>query len=153
MAAKGLQTHRLGPRRQSTIASARAMLLSGQAVTRPLPTRRYAMTPPSAASQVARRSGLALRPASDSFVLRMATRLVDVRAWSRLRLLVDVVVLYLAASAALFASTPIRVVSADRWLAALFPIVVIAILQVWRTPDERLAGSLLDTTANVFRSE
>ena len=80
----------------------------------------------------------------------MATRLVDVRAWSRLRLLVDVVVLYLAASAALFASTPIRVVSADRWLAALFPIVVIAILQVWRTPDERLAGSLLDTTANVF---
>jgi exopolysaccharide biosynthesis polyprenyl glycosylphosphotransferase len=75
---------------------------------------------------------------------------MDASGWSRLRLLVDIVVLYLATSAALFASTPVRIQHGERWLAAMFPILVIGILYARRSPDDRLTGSRLETLGNVI---
>ena len=76
-------------------------------------------------------------------------KLVDARNWSVVRLGVDVVVLYMAAAAAYFASAPIRSVPADRWLAAAFPLVVLTILHVRRERHNRLSGSKLDAAALV----
>jgi exopolysaccharide biosynthesis polyprenyl glycosylphosphotransferase len=71
------------------------------------------------------------------------------RFWQRLRLLIDVVVLYLAACAALFGASAMRIGSADRWLAVLFPLLTITVLRARRSPDDRLGGSLVDTVAYV----
>jgi exopolysaccharide biosynthesis polyprenyl glycosylphosphotransferase len=62
---------------------------------------------------------------------------------------VDVVVLYLAASAALFAPSSVRIGSEDRLVAAIFPLVVLGLMRARRSPDERLNGSLIDTWAHV----
>jgi exopolysaccharide biosynthesis polyprenyl glycosylphosphotransferase len=109
------------------------------------------MTPPPAATQAAAPTaiGVAHRPLSD-VATRASARLLDGRSWTRLRLFSDAIVLYLASSAALLADTSIRTVVANRWLAASFPIVVLAMLHVRRTPDERLNGSMLDTGAHVL---
>jgi exopolysaccharide biosynthesis polyprenyl glycosylphosphotransferase len=77
-------------------------------------------------------------------------RTLGARTWSRLRFLVDVVVLYLAASAALFASAGSRTTASSHALAACFPLLVLAFLNARRAPDDRLYGSLLDTAVNVL---
>jgi exopolysaccharide biosynthesis polyprenyl glycosylphosphotransferase len=81
---------------------------------------------------------------------RMSERAFAPRAWARLRLSIDVVVLYLASSAALFADTSLHSAWSNRWLAAVFPILVIGLLHARRTPDERLNGTLVDTAAHVL---
>jgi exopolysaccharide biosynthesis polyprenyl glycosylphosphotransferase len=108
------------------------------------------MTPPPAATHAASSSvGSSAGRRADGLPLASA-RLLDARSWPRLRLLVDIFVLYLAAGAAVFADTSISSTSADRWLAAAFPIIVLAILHARQTPDERLNGSVLDTSAHVL---
>jgi exopolysaccharide biosynthesis polyprenyl glycosylphosphotransferase len=67
-----------------------------------------------------------------------------------MRFLVDAMVLYLASGAALFADASTRVVTTNHVLAACFPLVVLAILHARRSPDDRLYGSLLDTSAHVL---
>jgi hypothetical protein len=107
------------------------------------------MTPPHAASHAAQPRTLPLRPVP----LELGTtvgRVLEGRAWSRLRFLVDVIVLYLAASAALFAATSARATAANHVLAAGFPLLVLTFLHTRRGPDDRLYGSLLDTAANVL---
>jgi exopolysaccharide biosynthesis polyprenyl glycosylphosphotransferase len=105
--------------------------------------------PPAAASPVDQSGALALgRPAGD-FVASGIARLIDARNWSQVCLLVDVVVLYLASSAALFAA-PALGDTASRWLAAAFPLLTLVILRARRSPDDRLHGSLLDTAAYVL---
>jgi exopolysaccharide biosynthesis polyprenyl glycosylphosphotransferase len=79
-----------------------------------------------------------------------ADALLESRAWVRLRLIVDVIVLCVATIAALFANSRIGHTLADQILAAGFAIVVLLVLHARRTPDERLDGSLLDTTASVL---
>jgi exopolysaccharide biosynthesis polyprenyl glycosylphosphotransferase len=76
--------------------------------------------------------------------------MLDPRAWGRLRFLIDVVVLYLASSAALFADSSVVNDATNHILAAGFPLLVIAILYARRGPDERLYGSLLDTATHVL---
>jgi exopolysaccharide biosynthesis polyprenyl glycosylphosphotransferase len=76
--------------------------------------------------------------------------MLGARAWGRLRFLVDVVVLYLASSAALFADGAIRSDATNHILAAGFPMLAMAILYARRGPDERLYGSLLDTATHVL---
>jgi exopolysaccharide biosynthesis polyprenyl glycosylphosphotransferase len=66
-----------------------------------------------------------------------------------MRLLVDVVVLCLASSAALFAGPGISG-TATRWLAAVYPLLTIAILHTRRGVGERLHGSALDTASQVL---
>jgi exopolysaccharide biosynthesis polyprenyl glycosylphosphotransferase len=107
------------------------------------------MTPPPAASHAARSSGISLRPGGRELVGRAVMRALDSRSWSRIRFLVDVVVLYLAASAALFAA-PEKNGAASRWLAATFPLVTLAVVHARRNPDERLHASVLDTATHVL---
>jgi exopolysaccharide biosynthesis polyprenyl glycosylphosphotransferase len=76
-------------------------------------------------------------------------RVLEPRVWSNLRLLVDVVVLYLATAAALFAARSIHLVASNQLLAAIFPLIVLTTLHARRSPDDRLPGSMVDTTAHV----
>jgi exopolysaccharide biosynthesis polyprenyl glycosylphosphotransferase len=69
------------------------------------------------------------------------------RHWIRLRLIADAVVLYLAVCAAIFASPGPRPDAVSNALAFFFPVLVIAMLRVRRSPDSRLHASLLDTIA------
>jgi exopolysaccharide biosynthesis polyprenyl glycosylphosphotransferase len=122
------------------------------------------MSPPSAATRLApadqATSGhpatisdttLGLAPAfkPDSGRQGLAARLLDVRAWSRLQLCVDLLVLCLASAAVLIlrsvsSSTPSLV------LVIGFPFLALTILHARRTPDERLHGSALDTVVHVL---
>ena len=107
------------------------------------------MTPPPAAYHADRSDAIAIgRPTGDFFSAAIA-HLLDPRIWSQFRLLVDVLVLYLAASAALFAA-PAPDGDASRWLAATFPVVTIAILRTRRSADDRLHGSALDISSQVL---
>lgn len=107
------------------------------------------MTPPPA-SHAATHGTLTLRRAPVKLGARSLPLLLGTRAWPRLRFLVDVVVLYLAASAAVLVAAPVRSVGSNHLLAAVFPVMVLAILHVRRAPDDRLHCSLLDTSANVL---
>jgi exopolysaccharide biosynthesis polyprenyl glycosylphosphotransferase len=60
-----------------------------------------------------------------------------------------VIVLYMAAGAAVFAS-PLQDTSADRWLAVLFPLITVGVLHARPGPDQRLYGSCIDTIAHVL---
>jgi exopolysaccharide biosynthesis polyprenyl glycosylphosphotransferase len=74
--------------------------------------------------------------------------LLDPRVWRQLRLIVDILVLYLAAGAAYYADSQ-STRFASPWLVALFPPVVILLMHAGRPYDERLKGSLLDAYAQV----
>jgi FlaA1/EpsC-like NDP-sugar epimerase len=106
------------------------------------------MTPPPAASHADQTPAVALsRPASNS-PARAIGQLLDAHSWSQMRLLVDIIVLYLAASAALFAAPAITGTGAG-WLAAAFPLLTVAIVRARRSPDDRLHSSPLDTASHV----
>jgi exopolysaccharide biosynthesis polyprenyl glycosylphosphotransferase len=107
------------------------------------------MTPPPAATHAAQRT-LGLRSSHGRPLATYLTRLLGTRAWTRVRFLVDVVVLYVAASAALITTAPSQVLSWSNVLAAGFPLLVLGTMRVRRSPDDRLPGSLLDTAANVL---
>src|SRR5438477_693830 len=106
------------------------------------------MTPPPVASHAAP-PAISLGAGRPELIGRAVARVLDARTWSRLRLLVDAVVLYLAASAALFAA-PVMGDSVNRWLAATFPLITLAIVHARRNPDERLHASVLDTITHVL---
>jgi exopolysaccharide biosynthesis polyprenyl glycosylphosphotransferase len=74
---------------------------------------------------------------------------VSSRGWLRLRFAIDVIVVCLASSAALFAA-PLHLDARSRWFAAGFPLLVLAILHARQSPDDRLPGSLLDTWTHVL---
>jgi exopolysaccharide biosynthesis polyprenyl glycosylphosphotransferase len=107
------------------------------------------MTPPYAVEHSARLNGFAGTLASDATLTRLFAHALGRRSWSRMRLLVDVVVLYLASSAALFAA-PDADGSLSRWLAAAFPLVCLGLLHARPGPDGRLHGSVLDSAAYVI---
>jgi exopolysaccharide biosynthesis polyprenyl glycosylphosphotransferase len=107
------------------------------------------MTPPPAATHAAHTRTLPLRPVPLEFGNALG-RLLGARSWSRLRFLVDVLVLYLAASAALFAEAPKDATVSNHVLVAGFPLLVLTFLHARRSPDDRLYGSLLDTAVNVL---
>jgi exopolysaccharide biosynthesis polyprenyl glycosylphosphotransferase len=75
---------------------------------------------------------------------------LDGRRWSRLRLAVDLIVLYLASAAALSPASRLQSGTTGVCMAAAFPILVLAMLHARRSPEDRLAGSLLDTTAKAL---
>ena len=76
--------------------------------------------------------------------------LSDARWWSRVRLAIDSVVLYLACAAALVSASPARSGVPDRWLAVVFPLLVLVIPRAAGWSDDRLDGSLLDATVKVL---
>lgn len=75
--------------------------------------------------------------------------LVNAR-WSRVRILVDVVMLLLASSTALL--IPVVHAAADVWLAALFVVLAFGMLVSRRPPDERLLLSALDVAMSVIQA-
>src|SRR5664279_3899668 len=107
------------------------------------------MTPPPAATHAAQPGSLRLRPVPTKVVASSVGRMLGARAWGRLRFLVDVVVLYLASSAALFADGQVRTMNENHVLAAVFPLLVLGILYARRSPDERMYASMLDTATHV----
>jgi exopolysaccharide biosynthesis polyprenyl glycosylphosphotransferase len=106
------------------------------------------MTPLPAASHADETGTIALGRSPGEFVAGMAERLIDSRNWSQFCLLMDVVILYLASTAAVFGSPALS--GADsRWLAAIFPPLTLALMHSRRTPDDRLHRSSLETGAHV----
>jgi exopolysaccharide biosynthesis polyprenyl glycosylphosphotransferase len=106
------------------------------------------MTPPPAASHADQGGAIALGGSPGDLVASAAARLIDTRNWAQFCLLLDVVILYLASSAALFGS-PASGGTAGRWLAATFPPLTLAMMHSRRSPDERLHGSSLETATHV----
>jgi len=76
--------------------------------------------------------------------------MLDGQSWSRIRAVVDLVVLYMAASAAVFASSTVGTLPGSHWFAAIFPLVMLVIMRARRSPDDRLSGSMLETVAHVI---
>jgi len=74
------------------------------------------MTPTPGAAHAAQPTGIALKREADAHARALRGRVLDLRAWSRLRFLLDVLVLYSASSAALFAA-PTSLGTSDRLLA------------------------------------
>jgi exopolysaccharide biosynthesis polyprenyl glycosylphosphotransferase len=103
---------------------------------------------PSAASH-ADRAGIGLPIARSRAVATGVARLLDVRVWSQVRLLLDAIVLCLAATAAFYAA-PIQSGGVAGWLAAAFPALTLVILRTRQDPDERLDTSQLDTATHVL---
>lgn len=106
------------------------------------------MTPPPAASHADQSGTIVLGRPAGNLVAGTAARLIDARTWSQFGLLLDVVILYLASTAALLGS-PASGGSAGRWLAATFPPLTLVIMHSRRSPDERLHGSSLETAVHV----
>jgi exopolysaccharide biosynthesis polyprenyl glycosylphosphotransferase len=109
------------------------------------------MTPPTAAPQVAQAGPLS--PPSQTLARDVLSVLlahvIEPRVWARTRFLVDLLMLTLAASAAVFAAPDLRT-GPNRWLAALFPLVAVLTLHAGRRGHERLQASILDTATGVI---
>jgi exopolysaccharide biosynthesis polyprenyl glycosylphosphotransferase len=106
------------------------------------------MTPP-AASHVERAESIHLPLARSEAIAAGIGRLLDGRVWSQARLLVDAIVLCLAATAAFYAA-PIPRWGGAGWLAAVFPALTLVILRARQDPDERLDGTVLDTVGHAL---
>jgi len=106
--------------------------------------------PTPAASHADQPSTIALKRSAGDVLADATVPLRDPRSWRRLRLLVDIVVLYMASSAALFADPTISGAAANRWIAAIFPLLVLAFMHAGRRREDRLGGSLLDSTTHVL---
>lgn len=89
-----------------------------------------------------------LQPARTPFD-RRAARIFDSRTWSRVRLIVDALILSAASGGALFISGAAEAHSV-RWLSVVFPLVSLALFCGGRNPDERLRGSAVDAVAHVL---
>jgi exopolysaccharide biosynthesis polyprenyl glycosylphosphotransferase len=108
------------------------------------------MTPPPAATQAAQSSAAFAPPRTESRHEGTAfARVLDQRSWSRVRLAVDAIVLYLATAAALFAS-PVDNTGTNRWLAVCFPVIAIAVMHMRPGRDQHMYGSIVDTIAHVL---
>ncbi len=104
---------------------------------------------PHAASHVERAESIQLPIARSELVAAGVGRLLDGRLWSQARLLMDALVLCLAATAAFYAA-PIPRWGGAGWLAAVFPALTLVILRARQDPDERLGRTVLDTAGHVI---
>jgi exopolysaccharide biosynthesis polyprenyl glycosylphosphotransferase len=107
------------------------------------------MTPTATSAHAATAVPVHPRASAASDRPRLADYLLAPRTWLRARFVVDVAVLYLAAGAALFAS-PVHEMAQSRWLAVLFPVLVLALLYARRGPDDRLQASRFETAGHVL---
>src|ERR1700757_4041118 len=106
------------------------------------------MTPPPV-SHVHPSAPLALPAPRPRAMAAGIARLLDVHVWSQVRLLVDSIILCLAATAAFYAA-PITPGDGAGWLAAVFPALTLVILRARQDPDERLETSVLDNAGHVL---
>jgi exopolysaccharide biosynthesis polyprenyl glycosylphosphotransferase len=106
------------------------------------------MTPSRGVSHADQAGTLTLERSTRDWIADAVARLIDQRNWTQFCLLVDLVILYVAATIALFGS-PASGGTAGRWLAAIFPPLTLVMMHSRRGPDERLHGSSLDTATHV----
>jgi exopolysaccharide biosynthesis polyprenyl glycosylphosphotransferase len=112
-------------------------------------TERVSMTPPT--SNVASGGSIAIAPrVRNARAAVVARAMLDPVSWKRVRLLTDLIVLYVASSLALFADANTRLSMSHRLMALVFPLVITGMMRTRRAPDERLHVSLLDTFAYVL---
>jgi exopolysaccharide biosynthesis polyprenyl glycosylphosphotransferase len=104
---------------------------------------------PQAASHAQRSQAISLPIARSGWVASAVAHLLDARVWSQVRVLLDAVMLCLAATAALYAA-PIPAGGGAAWLAAIFPALTLVVLRARQDPDDRLHGSPVDTGAHVL---
>jgi exopolysaccharide biosynthesis polyprenyl glycosylphosphotransferase len=109
------------------------------------------MTPPPGVTHAAARVGLG-RSARSVAVNRRLIHLLDMRTWGTTRLVIDLIVLYVAASAALLSDPSIHADWRDRLLVIAFPLLVLTIMHARRSFEDRLKRSLLDSTSQVLGS-
>jgi exopolysaccharide biosynthesis polyprenyl glycosylphosphotransferase len=109
------------------------------------------MTPPPAASQVAQPAplGTPSRAFGRDLAGALTAHIVEPGVWARTRFLVDLLMLTLAASAAVFAAPDLHT-GPNRLLAALFPLVAVVTLHARRDRNDRLRVSILDTGTAVI---
>lgn len=106
------------------------------------------MTPQHASSHAARPHTLALAPMRGGVLAAGVVQMLDARMWARTRFLVDLTMLTLAASAAVFAAPGLGT-GPDRLLAAVFPLIAVALMQTRRSSHQRLEASIIDSAAGV----
>ncbi len=87
---------------------------------------------------------------SNDIASRVCRRLLNRHDWSRLRLILDLIVLYVASCLALVGFGRLGDVTSSRWLAGTFPLIVVSAMRARRAPDDRLNASILDTLAFVL---
>jgi len=104
---------------------------------------------PQAVSHAERAESIQLPLARSELIAGGIGRLLDGRIWSQARLLVDAIVLCLAATAAFYAA-PIPRWGGAGWLAAVFPAMTLLILRARQDPDERLDSTVLDTAGHAL---
>ncbi len=111
------------------------------------------MTHPPAASHIARSphvGPVALRPIRSGALSRLVSQVLGPHGWTRLRLLVDIVMVGLASSAAMFAA-PLHLGAADFWWFGVgFPVIALTALYARSSPSDGLGGSVLETVTHVF---
>jgi exopolysaccharide biosynthesis polyprenyl glycosylphosphotransferase len=138
----------LGERGRSLPSDIGATSEEGVKTELPDGTRTAVTTPPL----LTRAATLRQTPVNTAppFPDRSFARFFAPRAWARLRIVTDFLVLYIAASAALFAA-PVKGTAAESYvLAATFPLLTMAILHARRPPGELLGASVLDNWAHVL---
>ena len=86
-------------------------------------------------------------PRSNLLAARISYRLLDRHECARLRLILDLLVLYAASGVALLGFDTVGTAPSNRWLAAVFPVIVASAMRARRAPDDRLNASILDTVA------
>ncbi len=107
------------------------------------------MTPPTAITHAEQHPELTLRSATGELAATAVSHVLNQRAWVQLRLVLDVVVLYVAAAVAVFAA-PVSTSVSTRWLAAVFPLLVLLPLHGRRNPEDRLHVPALDSAGHVL---
>ena len=123
-----------GPLLTPAVETAGPMLSAAPDITGPLL---------ATAADVAEPARAAIRKVVDE----RHAQLLDSRVWARVRLVADAAMLCLASSAALMVSGS-AVAQSNRWLAAAFPLLTLALLCGGRKPEERLHASALDAVAH-----
>ena len=103
----------------------------------------------ASAAEVAGSSGSGLVPVAEDFSRKAAAHVLDARAWTRTRLLVDAAMLCLAGGVAVLSS---RTGSGrpDPGLSVAFVALGLGLLCAGRNPDDRLHASTLDAVAHVL---
>ena len=72
---------------------------------------------------------------SSAAAARIYARVLDPGQWTRILLVVDLLVLYLGSAFALLIDTQVRSAGTNLWLALTFPVLVVAIMRARRSPD------------------
>jgi exopolysaccharide biosynthesis polyprenyl glycosylphosphotransferase len=119
-------------------------------VSEALRSEASAMTPVQTASHPATEGQRFVGRRPSRTAVQIYARVLDAHQWTRILLATDYLVLYLGAALALLGDGSVRAVPTNRWLAAIFPVLVVTVMRARRSPDDRLKASLLNTFAYVL---